>query len=52
MAKRLRAVLEESLLDELDEILQQMTIIRGRLASDFTTKIKSIQRRNGRASRR
>jgi precorrin-2 dehydrogenase/sirohydrochlorin ferrochelatase len=42
VAKRVRAVLEETLPDELDEILQQMTVIRGRLAGDFAAKVKSL----------
>lgn len=42
VAKRVRAMLEETLPDELDEILQQMTVIRGRLAGDFATKVKSL----------
>jgi siroheme synthase-like protein len=42
VAKRVRAVLEETLPDELDEVLQQMTIIRGRLAGDFAAKVKSL----------
>lgn len=42
VAKRVRAVLEETLPEELDEILQQMTIIRGRLAGDFAAKVKSL----------
>ncbi len=42
VGKRLRAVLEETLPEELDEVLQQMTVIRGRLAGDFATKVKSL----------
>jgi siroheme synthase-like protein len=42
VAKRVRAVLEETLPDELDEVLQQMTVIRGRLAGDFTAKVKAL----------
>lgn len=42
VAKRVRAVLEETLPEELDEILQQMTVIRGRLAGDFAAKVKSL----------
>jgi precorrin-2 dehydrogenase/sirohydrochlorin ferrochelatase len=42
VAKRVRAVLEETLPDELDEVLQQMTVIRGRLAGDFAAKVKSL----------
>ena len=42
VAKRLRAVLEEALPEELDEVLQQMTVIRGRLAGDFAAKVKSL----------
>ena len=42
VAKRVRAMLEETLPDELDEILQQMTIIRGKVAGDFAAKVKSL----------
>lgn len=42
VAKRVRALLEETLPEELDEILQQMTVIRGRLAGDFAAKVKSL----------
>jgi precorrin-2 dehydrogenase/sirohydrochlorin ferrochelatase len=42
VAKRVRAMLEEVLPDELDEVLQQMTVIRGKVAGDFTAKVKSL----------
>ncbi|WP_426059786.1 TSUP family transporter [Hymenobacter sp. B1770] len=42
VAKRLRAVLEETLPNELHTLLQQMTVIRQRLKGDFTHKIKSL----------
>ncbi len=42
VAKRVRAMLEEALPDELDDILQQMTIIRGKVAGDFAAKVKSL----------
>jgi siroheme synthase-like protein len=42
VGKRLRAVLEETLPEELDEVLAQMTVIRERLAGDFTAKVKSL----------
>ena len=42
VGKRLRAVLEDALPDELDEVLAQMTIIRERLAGDFAHKVKSL----------
>jgi siroheme synthase-like protein len=42
VGKRLRAVLEETLPEELDEVLAQMTVIRERLAGDFATKVKSL----------
>ena len=42
VGKRLRAVLEDTLPEELDEVLQQMTVIRGRLAGDFAYKVKSL----------
>jgi len=42
VGKRLRAVLEETLPEELDEVLAQMTVIRGRLTGDFANKVKSL----------
>jgi precorrin-2 dehydrogenase/sirohydrochlorin ferrochelatase len=42
VGKRLRAVLEETLPEELDEVLEQMTTIRNRLAGDFANKVKSL----------
>ena len=42
VGKRLRAVLEETLPEELDEVLAQMTVIRGKLAGDFANKVKSL----------
>jgi siroheme synthase-like protein len=42
VGKRLRAVLEDTLPEELDEVLEQMTIIRNRLAGDFANKVKSL----------
>jgi precorrin-2 dehydrogenase/sirohydrochlorin ferrochelatase len=42
VGKRLRAVLEDTLPEELDEVLAQMTVIRGRLAGDFAKKVKSL----------
>lgn len=42
VGKRLRAVLEDTLPEELDEILAQMTVIRGKLAGDFANKVKSL----------
>ncbi|RYE91198.1 MAG: bifunctional precorrin-2 dehydrogenase/sirohydrochlorin ferrochelatase [Cytophagaceae bacterium] len=42
VGKRLRAVLEETLPEELDEVLGQMTVIRNRLAGDFANKVKSL----------
>lgn len=42
VAKRVRALLEETLPEELNEIVQQMTVIRGRLAGDFAAKVKSL----------
>ncbi|MBJ6144613.1 bifunctional precorrin-2 dehydrogenase/sirohydrochlorin ferrochelatase [Hymenobacter sp. BT559] len=42
VGKRLRAVLEETLPEELDEVLEQMTVIRNRLAGDFANKVKSL----------
>ena len=42
VGKRLRAVLEDTLPDELDEVLAQMTVIRERLAGDFAYKVKAL----------
>jgi precorrin-2 dehydrogenase/sirohydrochlorin ferrochelatase len=42
VGKRLRAVLEDTLPEELDEVLAQMTVIRDRLAGDFANKVKSL----------
>ena len=42
VAKRVRAMLEEALPEELDEVLQQMTVIRDKVAGDFTAKVKSL----------
>ena len=42
VAKRVRAMLEETLPEELDEVLQQMTVIRGKVAGDFAAKVKSL----------
>lgn len=42
VGKRLRAVLEDTLPEELDEVLAQMTVIRGKLAGDFANKVKSL----------
>jgi siroheme synthase-like protein len=42
VGKRLRAVLEDTLPEELDELLAQMTVIRGHLAGDFANKVKSL----------
>ncbi|WP_167852021.1 TSUP family transporter [Hymenobacter elongatus] len=42
VAQRLRSVLTDALPNELQEVLQHMTIIRGRLAGDFANKVKSL----------
>ncbi|TDN38458.1 bifunctional precorrin-2 dehydrogenase/sirohydrochlorin ferrochelatase [Hymenobacter sp. UV11] len=42
VAKRVRAMLEETLPEELDEVLQQMTVIRGKVAGDFAAKVKAL----------
>ncbi|MBO3270984.1 precorrin-2 dehydrogenase/sirohydrochlorin ferrochelatase family protein [Hymenobacter defluvii] len=42
VAKRLRAMLEETLPEELDTVLQQMTVIRGQIQGDFAAKVKSL----------
>ncbi|GAB3637007.1 hypothetical protein GCM10027422_25970 [Hymenobacter arcticus] len=42
VAKRVRAMLEEALPEELDEVLQQMTVIRGKVAGDFAAKVKAL----------
>ena len=42
MAKRLRAVLEAALADELGAVLQKMPVIRKQLAGDFAAKVKAL----------
>ena len=42
VAKRLRAVLEEALPDELDAVLQKMHAIRQQLAGDFAEKVRTL----------
>lgn len=42
VAKRLREVLAEVLPDELNAVLQNMGVIRGRLSGDFAQKVKSL----------
>ena len=42
VGKRLRAVLEDTLPEELDEVLAQMTVIRESLAGDFAYKVKAL----------
>jgi siroheme synthase-like protein len=42
VAKRLREVLSEVLPDELNQVLQNMGVIRGRLQGDFAQKVKSL----------
>lgn len=42
VAKRLRAVLEDALPDELDAVLQKMPAIRQQLAGDFARKVKAL----------
>ena len=42
VAKRLRAVLEETLPNELHPLLQNMTVIRRRLGGDFANKVKAL----------
>ncbi|WP_348532987.1 precorrin-2 dehydrogenase/sirohydrochlorin ferrochelatase family protein [Hymenobacter lucidus] len=42
VAKRVRAVLEEALPDELDAVLQKMPAIRQQLAGDFATKVRTL----------
>ncbi|WP_317258918.1 precorrin-2 dehydrogenase/sirohydrochlorin ferrochelatase family protein [Hymenobacter tibetensis] len=42
VAKRLRAVLEEALPDELDAVLQKMPAIRQQLAGDFAEKVRTL----------
>ena len=42
VAKRLRAVLEASLPDELETVLQKMPAIRQQLAGDFAQKVKAL----------
>ncbi|MBO2012528.1 bifunctional precorrin-2 dehydrogenase/sirohydrochlorin ferrochelatase [Hymenobacter negativus] len=42
VAKRLRAVLEAALPDELDAVLQKMPAIRQQLSGDFAQKVKAL----------
>ncbi|GAB3828328.1 TSUP family transporter [Hymenobacter jeollabukensis] len=42
VAQRLREVLSEALPDELNAVLQNLGVIRRRLAGDFTQKVKSL----------
>lgn len=42
VAKRLRAVLEAALPDELEAVLQKMPAIRQQLAGDFAQKVKAL----------
>ncbi|PJJ60697.1 precorrin-2 dehydrogenase/sirohydrochlorin ferrochelatase family protein [Hymenobacter chitinivorans] len=42
VAKRVRAVLEEALPDELDAVLQKMPAIRQQLAGDFAAKVRTL----------
>lgn len=42
IAKRLKEVLAEALPDEIDDILQNMPTIRGRLAGDFSEKVRIL----------
>ncbi|WP_311136248.1 precorrin-2 dehydrogenase/sirohydrochlorin ferrochelatase family protein [Hymenobacter cellulosivorans] len=42
VAKRVRAVLEEALPEELDAVLQKMPAIRQQLAGDFAAKVRTL----------
>jgi siroheme synthase-like protein len=42
MAKRLKQVLQESIPDSIDEILNKLAVIRDRLAGDFSNKVKEL----------
>ena len=42
VAKRLRAVLEEALPEELNDVLQKMPAIRQQLAGDFAEKVRTL----------
>lgn len=42
IAKRLRALLEDTLPEELDEVLEQMQSIRAGLKGDFAEKVKQL----------
>ncbi|GAA4363315.1 hypothetical protein GCM10023185_31940 [Hymenobacter saemangeumensis] len=42
VAKRLREMLEEALPEELDSLLEQMTLIRSRLKGSFAQKVKKL----------
>ncbi len=44
IAKRLKEVLQETLPDELHELLQNMNRIRNRLKGDFAQKVKALNR--------
>lgn len=44
IAKRLKEVLQETLPDELHELLQNMNNIRNRLKGDFAQKVKALNR--------
>uniref|UniRef100_F4C3X4 Probable membrane transporter protein n=1 Tax=Sphingobacterium sp. (strain 21) TaxID=743722 RepID=F4C3X4_SPHS2 len=42
IAKRLKEVLAESIPDEIDQTLQQMSALRGKLKGDFSDKVKKL----------
>jgi len=42
IAKRMKEVLAESIPDEIDQTLQQLSLLRERLRGDFATKVKKL----------
>jgi len=44
IAKRLRDVLEEELPDELDEVMEKLRVLRGRLRGDLASKVTELNR--------
>jgi len=44
VSKRLREVFEETIPEEMEQVLQNLRIIRGTLAGDFTQKVKALNR--------
>jgi hypothetical protein len=42
MAKRMRALLQDALPEELDELISSLHAIRNRLSGDFSDKVKQL----------